>query len=108
MELTDIEAALSAHESVTECAVVAVTGHDGLVLRLRAYVVPKGAAPDTAVWRAALRARFGAAVPPVSYTTLDRLPRGAGGKVDRAALPRAVPARPHHTPAQPVTQTMMG
>ncbi|MEU8266653.1 AMP-binding protein [Sphaerisporangium sp. NPDC049002] len=88
MELTDIEAALAAHESVAECAVVAVSDADGLVRRLVGYVVPR--TPDAAadLWRAALRRRFGKAMPPVSFRTLDRLPRNIGGKVDRAALPR--------------------
>ncbi|WP_214410543.1 amino acid adenylation domain-containing protein [Sphaerisporangium fuscum] len=102
MELTEIEAALAAHESVAECAVTAVRGADGLVARLVAYVVPRPAPesrPD--VWRAVLRRRFGAAMPPVSFTALDRLPRNVGGKVDRRALPQAVPKAV-------VTQTMMG
>ncbi len=98
MELTDIEAALAAHESVAECAVVAVPGPDGLVKRLVGYVVsrtaPDGTPAGTAdAWRAALRRRFGKAMPPVSFKTLDRLPRNIGGKVDRGALPHPAPAR---------------
>ncbi len=92
MELTDIEAALRAHESVADCVVVALSRADGLVGRLVAYVVPRrdgtggprGAA-DT--WRAALRRRFGKAMPPVSFQTVLDLPRTVGGKVDRRALP---------------------
>ncbi|MER7764130.1 AMP-binding protein [Streptomyces sp. NPDC097619] len=91
MELTDIEAALAAHESVTDCAVVAHTGADGLVSRLVAYVVPARTAEDAApvspaVWRAFLRRRFGKSMLPVAFRTLDGLPRNAGGKVDRRAL----------------------
>ncbi|WP_248964371.1 non-ribosomal peptide synthetase [Sphaerisporangium perillae] len=97
MELTDIEAALAAHQSVAGCAVVAVPGPDGLVSRLVAYVVPRTAPDETAeatpdVWRAALRRRFGKAMPPVSFRTLDALPRNVGGKVDRNALPRPAPS----------------
>jgi amino acid adenylation domain-containing protein len=92
MELTDIEAALRAHESVADCAVVALSKADGLIGRLVAYVVPRrdetgkplGAA-DT--WRAALRRRFGKAMPPVSFQTILDLPRTISGKVDRRALP---------------------
>ncbi|MEV7966130.1 AMP-binding protein [Sphaerisporangium sp. NPDC088356] len=100
MELTDIEAALAAHESVAECAVVAMADADGLVRRLVGYVVPR--TPDAAAnsWRAALRQRFGKSMPPVSFKTLDRLPRNVGGKVDRAALPAPATAR---TPAPPRT-----
>ncbi|WP_410619980.1 non-ribosomal peptide synthetase [Amycolatopsis sp. cmx-8-4] len=97
LELGDLEAALSAHDSVAECAVVAVPGAHGLVARLVAYVVPvrgtdgvaAGAAKD---WRAALRARFGKAMPPVMFRTLLGLPRNLGGKVDRSRLPD--PGRP--------------
>ncbi|GGS57929.1 non-ribosomal peptide synthetase [Actinokineospora fastidiosa] len=92
LELGDIEAALAAHESVAECAVVAVPDADRLVTRLVAYVVPQrgpdgkatGAPSD---WRAALRARFGKAMPPVAFQTLIGMPRNVGGKVDRRRLP---------------------
>ncbi|WP_424530148.1 non-ribosomal peptide synthetase [Sphaerisporangium viridialbum] len=108
MELTDIEAALAAHESVAECAVVAIADADGLVRRLVGYVVPRtpGAAADS--WRAALRRRFGKSMPPVSFKTLDRLPRNAGGKVDRAALPRPASslARAPASPRTPVERDL--
>ncbi|MEU4254233.1 AMP-binding protein, partial [Amycolatopsis sp. NPDC026612] len=92
LELGDLEATLSAHESVAECAVVAVPGANGLVSRLVAYVVPVrdpdgGAAGAAADWRGALRARFGKAMPPVMFRTLLGLPRNLGGKVDRRRLP---------------------
>ncbi|MCT9933174.1 AMP-binding protein [Planotetraspora sp. A-T 1434] len=89
LELGDVEAALAAHESVAECAVVAVSGRHRLVASLAAYVVPRkqaadGAAP--AAWRAALRRWFGKAMPPVTFTTVSSLPRTAGGKIDRDRL----------------------
>ncbi|MEU8127756.1 amino acid adenylation domain-containing protein [Micromonospora sp. NPDC049049] len=85
IELADVEAALSADEGVAACAVVPVTGNDGLVVRLDAYVVPgPGGTPDH--WRSALRRRFGDPVLPVTFTTVDSLPRNTGGKVDRRAL----------------------
>jgi amino acid adenylation domain-containing protein len=97
LELTDIEAALTAHESVAECAVVAVTGPDGLVARLVGYVVPRrddaGDAAGTADdWRSALRTRFGRSMPPLSFRTMIGLPRGIGGKVDRTLLPDPGPS----------------
>ncbi|CRK59452.1 Probable non ribosomal peptide synthetase protein [Alloactinosynnema sp. L-07] len=109
VELTDIEAALAAHETVAECAVVAVTTSDRLVSRLVGYVVPcrdeAGAAiGSAAAWRSALRARFGKAMPPVSFHTMIGLPRGIGGKVDRRRLPEpaAAPVGPARTPETPV------
>jgi len=80
--------ALAAEPTVAQCAVVAVPGPDGLGGRLVAHIVPAAGA-DTAgpaVWRAVLRRRFGGAMPPVSYRIHDRLPRNAGGKLDRRAL----------------------
>ncbi|GAT67109.1 AMP-dependent synthetase [Planomonospora sphaerica] len=102
IELTEVEAALSAHESVAECAVVARTGRDGLPDVLVAYVVPVPAASGDAspvrAWRACLRRRFGRETPPVLFTVLDRpLPRNLTGKVDRGRLPahrRAAARRP--------------
>ena len=93
VELSDIEAALAEHESVTECAVVAITDQDGLVTRLAAYVVPRRLGPGqepvpAEVWRNHLRRRFGTSMLPASFTVLtDRLPRNIGGKVDRRRLP---------------------
>jgi amino acid adenylation domain-containing protein len=98
LELGDIEAALAAHDSVAECAVVAVADANRMVTRLVAYVVPIRAPDGAAVgaaadWRAALRARFGKAMPPVTFRTLIGLPRNVGGKIDRRRLPDPGPAR---------------
>lgn len=106
IELSDIESALQAHESVADCAVVAVTTSDGLVSRLVGYVVPRRTESGDAVgsageWRAALRARFGKGMPPVSFQTMIGLPRGIGGKVDRRLLPE--PAAAGRAPATPKT-----
>jgi amino acid adenylation domain-containing protein len=85
LELADVEAALDADGTVASCAVAPVTGPDGLPVRLDAYVVPgPGGTADR--WRAALRRRFGDLVLPVTFTTVDSLPRNTGGKVDRRAL----------------------
>ncbi|HVK24317.1 MAG TPA: phosphopantetheine-binding protein, partial [Actinokineospora sp.] len=109
VELSDIEAALSAHDTVAECAVVAITTSDRLVSRLIGYVVPRrdeaGASiGSAAAWRSALRARFGKAMPPVSFHTMIGLPRGIGGKVDRRRLPEpaATPAGQVRQPDAPV------
>jgi amino acid adenylation domain-containing protein len=112
IELSDIEAALAAHESIAECIVVAVANADGLVTRLVGYVVPRRGDDgrllgSAALWRASLRRRFGHSMPPVSFKTLARLPRNLGGKVDRRLLladPVAAPvARAAETRAERVT-----
>ncbi|GAA1997253.1 amino acid adenylation domain-containing protein [Catenulispora subtropica] len=97
LELADVEAALAGHESVAECAVVAVADQDGLAVRLVVCVVPRrgpdGAplgAPDA--WRSHLRRRFGRALLPALYRTMDRLPRTPTGKVDRRRLNAQVAA----------------
>jgi amino acid adenylation domain-containing protein len=102
VELTDIETALAEHESIAECAVVAVPNADGLVTRLVAHVVPARDQAGRALgspkfWRAVLHARFGRSKYPVSFHTLLGLPRNLGGKVDRRRLP--VPAPTTATPA---------
>lgn len=90
LELTDLEAALTADPSVRSCAVVAHTADDGLVESLVAYVVPHdgpdGPAGSPAVWRTTLRRWFGRALPAVTFVPLPSLPHNAGGKVDRRAL----------------------
>ncbi len=103
LELSDIEAALAAHDSVAECAIVATVGADGLVAGLTADVLPRRAAGEgeagtPATWRRHLRARFGDAMPPVSFRTRTDLPRTVGGKIDRRRLPAGGP--PGHDPAR--------
>ncbi|MBA9007765.1 non-ribosomal peptide synthetase [Thermomonospora cellulosilytica] len=111
MELTEIESALAAHPSVAECAVVPITRPDGLVARLVAYVVPRsspeGATGDPAVWRAALRRRFGKAMPPVSFREMTDLPRNIGGKVDRGRLPAGRSAAPSARPPETAVEKGM-
>ena len=105
LELGEVEAALQAHPSVRECGAVPVRGPDGLVNRLDVYVVPvrRGeGAPE--VWRAHLRERLGKVVPVVFRTVPGRLPRNAGGKVDRRRLPELAPVATAGT-AAPLTGT---
>ncbi|MGW4793738.1 non-ribosomal peptide synthetase [Nonomuraea sp. NPDC004297] len=87
LDLAEVEAELSAHESVAECAVVAAAGPDHLVRRLLAYVVPhpmRGFSADEL--RAGLRRRFGKGVPPVSIRTVPTAARAwAGGPTASSA-----------------------
>ncbi|MFJ9810794.1 AMP-binding protein [Streptomyces sp. NPDC101158] len=98
VELTEVEASLSSHASVLECAVVPVSEQtSGLVQRLAVHVVPVrdaegrpvGAAPE---WREHLRRHFGALnLPATFHQASERLPRNAAGKVDRSRLRAATP-----------------
>ncbi|MFG1712763.1 amino acid adenylation domain-containing protein [Micromonospora sp. NPDC049203] len=86
LELAEIESILLEHGSIAECAVLAVTGADGIVTRLTAYVVPREG-PDPARWRAHMRQRFGDVMLPMTFRVVPHaLPRNETGKVDRRRL----------------------
>ncbi|MEU9889587.1 condensation domain-containing protein [Sphaerisporangium sp. NPDC051011] len=107
VELAEVEAALSRHEAVAECALVPVNGPDGWVTRLVAYVVPRRtqageAEVRAADLRAALRARFGKSELPLSVRTVSALPRNVGGKIDRRGLPALVTDGPRGAASTPV------
>jgi amino acid adenylation domain-containing protein len=90
IEPGEIEAALRRQPGVRECAVVAREDAPG-ERRLVAYLAG-GADPETL--RAALRRTLPEYMVPAAFVALDDLPRTAGGKVDRRALPA-----PEHAPA---------
>lgn len=107
VELAEVEAALSRHEAVAECALVPVSGPDGWVTRLVAYVVPRRTQAGEAEVRAAdlratLRARFGKSTLPVSVRTVRALPRNVGGKIDRRELSALVSDGPRGAVRTPV------
>ncbi len=88
IELGEIETALSEHPAVREAAVAALDrGRDDV--RLVAYVVGRGNGHATTGEE--LRAFLGTRLPdymvPPLFVPLETLPRTAGGKVDRRALP---------------------
>ena len=103
VEPGEIEMALRAHPSIRDAAVIA----HGTPPRLVAYVVAAPAvAPEDL--RRHLATRLPAAMIPGVFVTLDALPRSAGGKLDRRALPEpaedaartAAPIAPAETPLQ--------
>jgi amino acid adenylation domain-containing protein len=86
VEPGEVEAALSRHPAVRECAVLARPDGAGLV----AYVsLRAGAAPEEL--RRFLAARLPAPLVPAGPVVLDALPQTPNGKVDRAALSRLAP-----------------
>ncbi|WP_197093691.1 non-ribosomal peptide synthetase [Nonomuraea sp. SBT364] len=108
VELAEVEDALNRNEAVAECALVPVSGPDGWITRLVAYVVPNRTAAGEAEVRAAdlratLRTRFGKSTLPLSVKTVSALPRNVGGKIDRRMLPALVTGGPRgaaRTPAE--------
>ncbi|MGA5129722.1 amino acid adenylation domain-containing protein [Streptomyces olivoreticuli] len=103
IELGEIETVLAAHPEVRSAVVVAPDAR-----RLVAHVVPEhggGARPDDL--RAHLAARLPAYMVPSAFVTLDSLPLGPNGKVDRSALPDpAGTRRRHEAPATPVEKAL--
>ena len=87
VELGEIEAALRRHPQVQQAAVVARKDLPG-VRRLAAYVVPAaGETPQTHSLREHLAALLPDYMVPAAFVTLDALPLGATGKLDRRVLP---------------------
>jgi amino acid adenylation domain-containing protein len=93
VEPGEIEAVLSAHESVGAAAVLAI-GDNENDKRLVAYVAPAGRARlDTARLRSWVGDALPAHLAPAQYVLLEALALDPNGKVDRAALPRPWTAR---------------
>ncbi|MFK0282808.1 amino acid adenylation domain-containing protein [Streptomyces sp. NPDC090499] len=83
VEPGEVERALAAHPSVAACV---VTAHEG---RLAAHVTSGAPVPPTyQEVRAFLAERLPEHMIPAGLTVLAAFPLTAGGKVDRAALPR--------------------
>jgi amino acid adenylation domain-containing protein len=93
IELGEIEAVLARHPGVRR-AVALARDDDGLGRRLVVYVVAApGARPTADELRDFLRQRLPEYMVPPAIVEIERLPLGASGKVDRAALPAPAAAR---------------
>jgi amino acid adenylation domain-containing protein len=91
IELGEVEAALSAHHSVSEAVVTILEDSPGN-RRLVAYVVPSEAASyDADAARRHLQERLPEFMLPSEFVTLDAMPLTPNGKIDRRALPRPEP-----------------
>lgn len=86
IEPGEIEAVLSAHPAVRDCAVIALGHADAR--RLVAYLVPN---PGHTIAPAALRGHAAGSLPeymiPVAFVAIPELPLNPNGKLDQAALP---------------------
>ncbi len=86
IELGDVEAALTAHPQVTECAVL-LTDDERAGTRLVAFVVGDGTV-DASVLRQATGERLPRYMVPDDFVFVGTLPRTSTGKIDRRALGR--------------------
>ena len=91
IELGEIETALAALEHVAEAAVVAREEHG--LLSLTAYIVGRdnGSCVNAGGIQAALSRKLPDYMVPEAVVVLDSLPKTSNGKVDRKALPAAIP-----------------
>jgi hypothetical protein len=94
IEPGEIEATLSSHTAVGACAVVGRTDQAGET-QIAAYLEPRGKeAPRPEQLRDWLSERLPEYMLPAFFVFLPSLPRTAGGKVDRRALPEPRGDRP--------------
>ncbi|MFG2994504.1 amino acid adenylation domain-containing protein [Streptomyces sp. NPDC048257] len=103
IELGEIEAVLGAHPGVRTAVVVAQDAR-----RLIGYAVPEsGADLADQELRTHLAAKLPSYMVPAVVVTLDRLPTGANGKLDRRALPAPPSTAPaDEPPATPAEETL--
>ncbi|WP_151772315.1 non-ribosomal peptide synthase/polyketide synthase [Streptomyces abyssomicinicus] len=92
VEPGEVEAALLAHPDVADAA-VAAREHAGRTTLVAYLVAADGRSPSADELRVRLRRTLPDHMVPTAFVPLERIPRTAGGKTDRRALP-APPAQP--------------
>jgi amino acid adenylation domain-containing protein len=86
IELDEVISALSRHPAIRESVVIA-SANDAGEKQLVAYVVPVTSFPTVSELRDFLAKELPEYMIPATFVSLDSLPIGANGKVDRSALP---------------------
>ncbi|MGH3486992.1 MAG: amino acid adenylation domain-containing protein [Actinopolymorphaceae bacterium] len=112
IELGEVESVLAAHPGVGETRVVVREDRPGQ-RQLVGYVVPRQPGlVSRQHLRASVAARLPESIVPAAFVLLEALPRTAGGKLDRNALPApdfgaaAGDGRTHRAPATPSERTL--
>ena len=112
VELGEIEAVVRQHEAIQDAVVSASEDGPG-DKRLLAYIVPaRGRSVRADELRAFLLRKLPDYMVPTAFLTLEALPLGAGGKIDRKLLPAFTPefelaTRSHVSPRNAVEVQLM-
>jgi acyl carrier protein len=109
VEPSEIEYLLTTHPAISQAAVIAHTGDDG-VLQLVAYVVVvAGLTPNVEEVRSHLAAELPPYMVPSTYVVLPALPLTASGKLDKAKLPAptAGPGAEYVAPSTSTQETLV-
>ena len=109
IEPGEVVAALSHHEGVRECAVVARPNAYGEPALVAYFVADGEAAPDASGLRAFLKQRLAGPLVPSAYVRLDALPMLPNGKIDRKALPPpdwGAPSTEYVAPCSEIEKTL--
>ena len=91
IELEEVEGALAVHPEIAAAAVRAAPDASGETSLTAYLVLRNGHAPLAAELRGFLKATLPGYMIPSGFVSLDALPIGGSGKIDRAALPAAMP-----------------
>jgi amino acid adenylation domain-containing protein len=110
VEFAEIEKALLKHDAVKETVVLAREAPSGDA-RLVAYLVCGASRPGIGELQNFLRQRLPDYMVPSAFVILEAMPLGAGGKIDRGALPAPGRTRPELenpfvSPSNPVEETL--
>jgi amino acid adenylation domain-containing protein len=102
IELGEIEAALAAHPAIAQAVVTVVTGPAG-DSELAAYLRPASGPVSDHDIQTHLARTLPPAMIPSRFIIVDSFPLNGSSKVDRSALPAAVPQRPAEEHVVPAT-----
>src|SRR3989442_854352 len=87
IELGEVEVAMSNHEAIAQCVVVAREDSPGDKRLVAYFELRPGAVPNVAALRAHLAKALPEYMMPSTFVPLNKLPLTPNGKIDRKALP---------------------